>query len=195
MGAVAGPVAGSQPTPMTASAAANLRAVLGSFTTGVTVVTVGHPVAHGMTANSFTSVSLEPPLVLVCVDRAAAMHRALLASAAFAVSVLSADQEGIARYFAGPRPHGAAQFDRVRWSPGDLTGAPLIGGALAWFECGLWRAYDGGDHSIFVGRLLSVRRCDAEALVFFSGRFQRLPHRHGDPRTVSRQQLTMSRPQ
>lgn len=153
-----------------------LRTAFGSFATGVTVVTVGGEMPHGMTANSFTSVSLDPPLVLVCVDRDAKMHEHLARVGTFGVSVLAATHERVARHFADRwRPDGNAQFDPVDWLPGPHTGAPLIGGALAWFECEVWRAYDGGDHTIFLGRLLSVVRPDeCPALVFFSGRFQQV---------------------
>lgn len=153
-----------------------LRYAFGAFATGVTVVAVGGPVPHGMTANSFTTVSLDPPLALVCVDRSANMHHALARAGCFAVSVLAHDQEVVARHFADSRrPLGAAQFDSVRWRPGVRTGAPLITGALAHFECALWRCYPGGDHSIFVGRLLSVdRHFGGDALLFSDGRFGQL---------------------
>lgn len=149
-----------------------LRRAFGAFATGVTVVTVGGANLHGMTANSFTSVSLDPPLLLVCVDREAVMHDSLIATRTFGVSVLAADQEEVARHFANRwRPLGAAQFDAVDWAPGRFTGAPLIKGALASFECGLWRAYDGGDHTIFVGSLLSVdQRQVGDAVLFHYGR-------------------------
>ncbi|MGC5330187.1 flavin reductase family protein [Micromonospora sp. DT62] len=153
-----------------------LRRAYGAFATGVTVVTVGGATPHGMTANSFTSVSLDPPLVLVCVDRNAVMHACLSETREFAVSVLTDDQEKVARYFAdGRRPLGGEQFDQVDWRPGATTGAPLISGALAHFECEVWRSYDGGDHTIFLGRLLSLeRRADGEALLFLSGRFRQV---------------------
>jgi flavin reductase len=153
-----------------------LRRAFGSFATGVTVVTVGGAAPHGMTANSFTSVSLDPPLVLVSVDRNAIMHRIMQDSGYFAVSVLAADQEGIARHFADRRrPLGLAQFDAVDWVPGRRTGAPLVQNALVRFECELWRTYDGGDHTIFVGQLLAMDRPrENEALLFFHGRFRQL---------------------
>jgi flavin reductase len=153
-----------------------LRRAFGAFATGITVVTVGGRAPHGMTANSFTSVSLDPPLLLVCVDRSAVMHRSLLATRRFAVSVLAAEQEEVARHFADRwRPLGAAQFEGVDWVPGRYTGAPLVQGALAWFECALWRAYDGGDHTIFVGSLLSVdKQQEEDAVLFFHGRFRQL---------------------
>jgi flavin reductase len=151
-----------------------LRGAFAAFATGVTVVTTGGATPHAMTANSFTSVSLDPPLVLVCVDRDAVMHRTLLSTGVFGVSVLAADQEAVARHFADRwRPLGTAQFDGVDWAPGRRTGAPMIDGAIAHFECELWRAYEGGDHTIFVGRLLSLARRPAEALLFVQGRFRR----------------------
>lgn len=162
--------------PLAAADARRLRTAFAAFVTGVTVVTVGGRTPHGMTANAFTSVSLDPPLVLVCVDRDARMHQALPRADGFGVSVLAAHQEGIARHFAsGGRPRGLAQFATVGWSPGSHTGAPLIDGALAWFECTLWGSYGGGDHSIFVGRLLAVDRHDhAPPLLFFDRTFRQL---------------------
>jgi len=162
-----------------------LRNAFGAFATGVTVVTVGGRTPHGMTANSFTSVSLDPPLALVCVGRDAVMHRALTAARRFGVSVLAAHQETVARHFADRRrPLGAGQFQYVDWLPGPLTGAPLIVDALAHFECELWRCYDGGDHSIFVGALLSLdRHADENALLFVHGRFDQLSRRESEVTT------------
>jgi flavin reductase (DIM6/NTAB) family NADH-FMN oxidoreductase RutF len=154
-----------------------LRRVLSSFATGVTVVTVAGPDPHAMTANSFTSVSLDPPLVLICVDRRAFMHDRILAAGAFAVSVLCAEQEAVARRFADrTRGIGAAQFDGIGTFPGRHTRAPLISGALAWVECAIWRAYDGGDHTVVLGRLLAAHdRTAQQALIFLRGRYARLP--------------------
>lgn len=153
-----------------------LRQVMARFATGVTVLTTGGAHCHGMTANSFTSVSLDPPLVLCCVARDARMHHAIRTERRFAVSVLAAGQRQVARHFASrSRPHGPAQFDAVAWLPGPLTGAPLLSGALAWLECGLAAVYDGGDHSVFLGRVLgSARGTEKEALLFFDSGFHRL---------------------
>jgi flavin reductase len=153
-----------------------LRNAFGTFATGVTVVTVGGREPHGMTANSFTSVSLDPPLVLVCVGRNAVMHSRLLATRYFGISVLAADQEHLARHFANRRRAlGPTEFDAVDWEPGRITGAPLISGALAYFECALWKSYDGGDHTIFVGRLLSVEeQPQRDAVLFLHGQFRYL---------------------
>nr|WP_245713027.1 flavin reductase family protein [Micromonospora nigra] len=153
-----------------------LRRALATFATGVTVVTVGGQTPHGMTANSFTAVSLDPPLVLVCVDRDALMHRALREAGQFGVSVLAGHQEAVARHFADRRrPLGHDQFDVADWLAGGHTGAPLLVGAAAHFECELWRAYDGGDHTIFLGRLMGLQRHTADgALLFVHGGFRQL---------------------
>ncbi|HUZ23249.1 MAG TPA: flavin reductase family protein [Streptosporangiaceae bacterium] len=153
-----------------------LRRAFGAFATGVTIVTVGGASPHGMTANSFASVSLDPPLVLICVAHGAKMHRSLQLAKSFGISVLAAHQEPVARHFADRwRQFGAAQFDTIGWLPGRLTGVPLIDGALASFECELWRTFDGGDHTIFTGKLLSIeRRAAGDALLFFDGRFHQL---------------------
>jgi flavin reductase len=150
-----------------------LREILRRFATGVTVLSAGQDVPQGMTANAFTSVSLSPPLVLVCVNKTAAIHPVIVDSRAFAVSVLSARQEKVARYFADhSRPRGREEFDIVGWSHGPHTGSPIIHGALAWMECELYATYDGGDHSIFVGSVLAGEHGIArEALLFLGGAF------------------------
>jgi flavin reductase len=154
---------------------ASLRRVLGAFATGVTVVTAGGEIPHGMTANSFTAVSLDPPLILVCVGRDALMHNVLDQQTAFAVSILAADQTQVARYFADKRrPVGRDQFAAVSWSPGAHSGAPLIDGSLAHLECELEHRHEAGDHTIYVGRLLSLwRRPGDDALLFLNGQFLR----------------------
>jgi flavin reductase len=157
------------------AARAPLRTVLGHFATGVTVLAAGGDAPAGMTANSFTSVSLSPPLVLVCVKRTAAIHQTVLDSGSFALSVLAGPQEEVARYFADhSRPRGRREFDIVGWSPAPNTGAPVIYGALAWIECELTETYDGGDHSIFLGAVLaSGHEPTRDALLFYGGRFHR----------------------
>lgn len=164
--------------------AALLRRAFGAFPTGVTVVTVAGLTPHGMTANSFTAVSLQPPLVLVCVDRQAIMHRRI-ALGLFGVSVLASDQERVARHFADlQRPLGAAQFEGIPCEPGRLTGAPLIKGAVARFECELDGTCDGGDHTIFIGRLLSLdwapERAARDGLIFARGRFRSMALEPGE---------------
>jgi flavin reductase (DIM6/NTAB) family NADH-FMN oxidoreductase RutF len=151
------------------------RAVLGRFATGVTVVGAGREPPRGMTANSFTSVSLRPPLVLVCVNRTASIHQAVLESESFAVSMLSARQEHVARYFADrSRPRGIAEFSAVGWSPAPSTGSPIVHGSLAWLDCALTAAYDGGDHAIFLGSVRASGCGSADdALLFFDGSYHR----------------------
>ncbi|MFF4214488.1 flavin reductase family protein [Streptomyces sp. NPDC001796] len=153
-----------------------LRRVFGRFATGITVITVGRDEPRGMTANSFTSVSLTPPMILVCVMRDASMHAAILEHGSFAVSVLSDRQERVARHFAdGSRPRGAAEFATVDSVPAPRTGAPVLPGSLAWFECGLAAVHDGGDHSIFLGQVLELGDgTDDDALLFFAGSYRRL---------------------
>lgn len=174
-------------SPRALSPQAALRSVMSQFATGVTVLTAGSgTTCHGMTANAFTSVSLDPPMVLCCVSRAARMHELIMSAHSFAVSILGADQKSVARYFADwQRPSGRAQFDAVHWERGQRTGAPLLSGALAWVECELVKAYDGGDHSIFLGDVLQAQRnqdaaaatpgSGSDALLFFAGDFHRLP--------------------
>lgn len=142
-----------------------LRDVLAQFATGITVLTARGELAHAMTANAFTTVSLDPPVVLCCVDRSAPMHEAIIDAGGFGVSVLSGEQEGTARYFASrDRPAGMAQFDRVDWFPGRQTSVPLLHGALAWLECELAELYEGDDHTIFLGRVRSAGRGGGQAL-------------------------------
>ncbi|WP_019811717.1 flavin reductase family protein [Saccharomonospora halophila] len=159
----------------------SLRQAMRQFATGVTVVTTGRARYHGMTANSVSSVSLDPPMVLCCVGRTATMHEAIHLSRSFAVSVLAGDQAELAGYFTDrTRPRGRSQFDGVDWRPGPHTGAPLLGGCLAWLECELSEVHPGGDHSIFVGAVVSASWSTArEALLFFDGAFGSIA---GDPR-------------
>ncbi|MFJ6216192.1 flavin reductase family protein [Streptomyces sp. NPDC092296] len=153
-----------------------LRGVLGRFATGVTVLTAGRDTPCGMTANSFTSVSLDPAQVLVCVVKSAAIHQTVLAEQAFAVSVLGRDQEWVARHFADHgRPRGAQEFAAIDHEPGRHTGAPVLGHAQAWLECRLSAVHEGGDHTIFVGSVLGAGRSSTEdPLLYLGGAFRRL---------------------
>ena len=154
---------------------AQFRDAVGRFPTGVTVVTtrVGSR-HHGMTANSFASVSLDPVLVLICVERTARLHDLVLAAGEWGVSVLAADQEDVSRLFAEPgRPSGEA-LRSVRHHYGELTGAALLDGALATFECRTVAAHDGGDHTVLLGEVLglSVPRPDGSPLVYYRGKYR-----------------------
>ena len=140
---------------------AALRATMADFASGVTIVTSQwQGVAHAMTATAFCSVSLDPPLVLVCVSKASRFHQAVVNADRWAVSLLSSTQEAVARHFANRGRDLLTQFDRVPHLVGAVSGAPLIDGALAWLECETYAQHDGGDHTILVGR---VRRTSNRA--------------------------------
>lgn len=145
------------------------RDALGAFPTGVTVVTGLQPdgSAVGLTANSFTSVSMDPPLVLVCVAREAASRAALTEGPGFAVSVLAADQQALAMQFAR---RGADKFAGVR-ARREATGAPVLEGAAAWFDCTPHSVADGGDHVVLFGRVAAFGRAERPALGWRRGRF------------------------
>lgn len=152
-----------------------MRAVCGLFATGITVVSAGGARPYGMTANAFTSVSLDPPLVLVCLNRDTHLYESIMSAQSFAVSVLNAQQADVARHFAAKdRPTGAALFEDQACQSGPRTGAPLIRDARAYLECALWRVYDGGDHWIILGRVLDAGGEPGDALLFYSGQFETL---------------------
>ena len=126
-----------------------------------------------MTASAFTSVSLDPMLVLICVRNTSPMRSLVLELGHFAVNVLSHEQQQHAEYFANPgRPRGPGQFDAVDWSPGSCTGAPILAGVSASLECDLESIQEAGDHSVMFGRVLSCSTSDAvDPLVFFASSF------------------------
>ena len=146
------------------------RDAMGQFATGVTIVaTWDGDAVQAMTANAFTSVSLDPPLVLVCIARTARTHSAIERSGRFSVSVLPAGAEGISNYYAGRRDGGeAGEFDLER------AKSPVLKGALSWVDCRVWQVYDGGDHSIFVGEVEALEVRGGDPLLFFSGKYRRL---------------------
>jgi flavin reductase (DIM6/NTAB) family NADH-FMN oxidoreductase RutF len=141
-----------------------LRDAFGCFTTGVTVVTTKGLV--GFTANSFASVSLDPPLVLICVDLKANSLPVLDQAGVFVVNVLHAGQQEIARRFTQKDADRFAGLEHETWE----TGAPVLAGCMANFECETQQAFDAGDHRVFIGRVLKVRMDpDHEPLVFLRG--------------------------
>jgi flavin reductase (DIM6/NTAB) family NADH-FMN oxidoreductase RutF len=109
-----------------------------------------------MTVSAFASVSLEPPLVLFCAEKIARFHDAVLDAGVWAVSILAEDDEKTARWLATRGRPLEGQLDQVPHRPGPVTGAPLLDGALAMLECRTFAVYDGGDHSIIVGRVAAV---------------------------------------
>ena len=150
----------------------DFRRVLGHFPTGVTIVTTSDGQARptGLTVSAFSSVSLEPPLILVCVDHTSETYPALLESGRFAVNVLTTEQQAFSRRFASKR---LDKFDEVPYSLGHL-GLPLIDGALAHIECATVTTYNGGDHTIFLGRVEHAAIGKGEPLLYYCGRYDRL---------------------
>lgn len=151
------------------------RRIIGRFATGVAVVTthLDH-VHHAITVNSFTSVSLEPVLVLVCIEQAARFHAAVLTAGAWGVSVLSAEQAQVSRWFATRgRPLDSDHYAHFRYHTGRLTGALLFDEALAQLECRTLSTVPAGDHTIVVGEVLSVSAgaTGGDPLLFFEGRY------------------------
>jgi 3-hydroxy-9,10-secoandrosta-1,3,5(10)-triene-9,17-dione monooxygenase reductase component len=130
------------------------RAVMGRFVTGITVVTTlkdGQP--QGITVNALSSVSLEPPLVMVALDRRRFITPFVRAARRYAVNVLSEDQQALSDCFAGaPVEPGRDAFCGARWAPG-TTGLPLLDGAIATLECTVVRTFEAGDHELFIGRV------------------------------------------
>jgi flavin reductase (DIM6/NTAB) family NADH-FMN oxidoreductase RutF len=151
---------------------ADFRRVLGHFATGVTVITTCDSERRptGLTASAFTSVSLDPPLVLVCVDHKSQSYPALLDSGRFAVNVLCLDQEAVSRRFATSR---LDKFDEVPHRVSAL-GLPLIDGALAQLECLTVSTHVAGDHTVFVGRVEQASTGAGEPLLYYRGQYQRL---------------------
>jgi len=147
------------------------------FPTGVTVITVldseGSP--HGMTASSFTSVSLDPPLVLVCVDHRASVLAHLRRARHIGINILSEDQQALSDHFAR---RGHDRFDQVEWRPGH-GGVPLIPGALASFECTIQRMVEAGDHDILIAKVEHVEHSDGRPLVYFASGYHKLEGERG----------------
>ncbi|MFC6148068.1 MULTISPECIES: flavin reductase family protein [Mumia] len=150
--------------PLDPATSRAFRDVLGRFASGVTVVTsVADGVDHAMTASAFTSVSLDPALVLVVVDRRNRFHDAVLDSGTWGVSILSEDGQDDATWLAHRGRPLEDQLARVPHHRGAETGAALLDRGIAWLECTTWQTYDGGDHTIVVGQVLAASvRSDAE---------------------------------
>ena len=150
-----------------------LRDALGCFATGVTVVTclndAGQPA--GITVNSFTSVSLDPPLLLVCLYKEAASAQALISASNFAINVLQTQQQPASITFS---TRVEDRFGCTPWSTGE-AGAPILRDSLGVFECENYAVYDGGDHHILVGRVVKASfDASLDPLLFFRGSYRRL---------------------
>jgi flavin reductase (DIM6/NTAB) family NADH-FMN oxidoreductase RutF len=162
----------SRPSPVSS---ADFRRALSTFATGVTVITVDQDgEVHGMTANAFTSVSLEPLLVLVCVDHRARTHAHLHAKKRFGINVLAENQKVISEYYArSTETHqhaedAGAHFDRTQ------HGTPVLHGALAYLECRLHSAQAAGDHTIFIGEVEDVVVREGEPLLFYRAGYRKI---------------------
>jgi flavin reductase (DIM6/NTAB) family NADH-FMN oxidoreductase RutF len=145
------------------------RQALGNYPTGVTVVTTtdvdGTP--RGLTANSFTSVSLDPALVLVCLGKSTASHPVFMAATHFAVNILADDQREVSGLFASKAPD---KFAQAAWHTG-VTGAPLIDGSVAWFDCTVHQRVDAGDHTILIGQVQDMGQRTARPLGYCQGAY------------------------
>lgn len=147
----------------------DLRRCLGHFATGVTVITCdGDGQPHGATVNAFSAVSLDPPLVLVSVDRKTRISK-YLDDAPFTVNVLTEPQDKVALHFAGKPMAG-----EPKWRHPDPHLAPQLAGSLATVSCTPWRSYDGGDHVLYLGQVVDFTFTGADPLVFYLGGFRHL---------------------
>jgi flavin reductase len=152
------------------------RATVGAFATGVTIVTTrGEEHAYGMTANAFSSVSLDPPLILVCVISPSEGAEHISRNGVFAVNILTSEQEPMSRYFASrDRPRGLDAFREVPHRIG-ASGSPIIEGSAAFLDCRLHATHEAGDHLIFIGEVLELDVAEGhEPLLFHGGGYRLL---------------------
>ena len=152
---------------------ADFRNALGAFATGITVITtqgVDHP--FGMTANAFSSVSLDPPLVLICVISGTYGAQTIQRNGVFAVNILGDDHEAISRYFsAKDRPRGAEAFGEIPHHFA-VTGSPILEGAAGFLDCRLHATHEAGDHLVFIGEVAALgHNPEAKPLLFHGGRY------------------------
>lgn len=148
------------------------RAALSRFPSGITVVTSRDESGdlHGITVSAFCSVSLTPPLILVCIEKTTGSHLALRDSGVFVVNILAAGEDELSERFSLPAPD---KFDGIKFRIGS-GGAPVLEDSLVALECRLKNAYDGGDHTIFVGQVENVSIKDGSPLIYFHGHYRDL---------------------
>jgi flavin reductase (DIM6/NTAB) family NADH-FMN oxidoreductase RutF len=148
------------------------RGTLASWASGVTVVTSrrGEDL-RGMTASAFCSLSLDPPLVLVCVDKSAIMHDFMAKSKIFAINVLAREQEDVSRACSSRRVEESRRLEGIPFHE-ESTGSPVLDHAIAYLDCRVEHAYEGGDHTIFVGRVEAAGARDGEPLLYFRGAYR-----------------------
>lgn len=145
------------------------RDIAGRFATGVTVITTidssGNPV--GMTVNSFTSLSLDPLLVLFNIDKKATLYDEFMKTESFGVNILCREQEELSNHFS---KRGIDRFDGVTYTQ-DVTGAPILNGVLAYIDCTVTKRFEGGDHTIVLGEVQGGQWYDKEPLLFYGGKY------------------------
>jgi len=152
---------------------AQFKLAMSHFASGVTVVTTEHDgTPFGMTVASFASLSLDPPLVLICIEKSVKTHDALVAAAQFGVSILAQAQADLSGRFASKKIDD--KFAGVAVTRGDRLGVPLLDGAICALECRVHSALPGGDHTIFVGEVMSVRVTEDAPLVYFRSGYRQL---------------------
>jgi flavin reductase (DIM6/NTAB) family NADH-FMN oxidoreductase RutF len=148
------------------------RRTCAQFATGITVVTTvdadGHP--HGLTVNSFSSVSLEPPLVLVSIDLRNAILGHFISTSSFAINVLGEHQEDLSRRFSSTAEN---RFLGLAWQAG-VSGVPLLEGVLAQLECSVLRTFEAGDHTVLIGEVRAASCAEGRPLVFFNSEYRNL---------------------
>jgi flavin reductase (DIM6/NTAB) family NADH-FMN oxidoreductase RutF len=151
------------------------RSVLGRFASGVTIVTARDDDGrdHGMTVSAFCSLSLEPPMVLLCVDRTATMYELMHHRPALGISILSSSQEAYSRRFADPTSDRAQRFEGMAYGRGS-NGAVLLDGALAHLECRALSHHDAGDHTIVIAEIERAEALDGRPLLYFRGGYAQL---------------------
>jgi 3-hydroxy-9,10-secoandrosta-1,3,5(10)-triene-9,17-dione monooxygenase reductase component len=149
------------------------RQVCSRYATGIAVATVNGPEGepHGLTVNSFTSVSCNPPLVLVCIDYRCTLLPMFRASSVYGINVLSEEQQHLSVRFS--RVSAEERFAGLEWNPGQ-TGVPVLGSCLATFECAVTQIVEAGDHAIFIGEIVSARCSEGKPLLYFGSSYARL---------------------
>lgn len=155
----------------------SLRAILGTFATGVTVVTIPSEEPHGITANAFSSVSLDPPLVLVCIDKNTKTYEYLHDSQidSYCVNILASDQQHLGEYYADMSDIEKSPFETEQ-TINAQSDSMIFSDSLAYIDCEVWESYPGGDHNIIVGEVIDADILNPEknALTFFKGQWGEL---------------------
>ena len=149
-----------------------LRRVMGHFATGITVVTTHGPDGkrYGLTMNAVCSLSLTPPLMLICVDKRAESHPAFQPARGFVVNMLDESQQEVSRRFA---VSGGEKFTGIACREG-VTGAPILEDSLAWVECRVIEVHDGGDHTIYIGEVEAADAREGHPLLYYRGKYRSL---------------------